>query len=100
MNGTRKPRSTAGAEPGTPGEAPAVEGHGSSKRYNASARKALLDELAASGETMEAFCSRHGVSTATICTWRKRLRAQGEQGLADRTRGGRPIPTVKPEGVS
>lgn len=84
MKGTRKPRGTAGAEPGTPGEAPAVRGQGSSKRYSASARKALLDELAASGETMDAFCSRHGVSTATICAWRKRLRAEGEQGLVSR----------------
>jgi transposase InsO family protein/transposase-like protein len=43
-----------------------------------------LDELAASGETIDAFCSRHGVSTATICAWRKRLRTEGEQGLVPR----------------
>lgn len=85
MKGTRKPQSTAGAEPGTPGEAPAVTGRGSTRRYSASARKALLDELSASGETLEAFCSRHGVSSATICTWRKRLRTHGEAGLVPRT---------------
>lgn len=84
MKGTRKPVLTAGGEPGTPGEAPAVTGNGSSKRYSVAKRKALLSELEASGESLAAFCSRHGVSTATICAWRKRLRTQGEQGLVAR----------------
>jgi transposase-like protein len=77
MTATRKPVLTAG-------EAPAVTGSGSSKRYSVAKRKALLSELGASGESMAAFCSRHGVSTATICAWRKRLHTQGEQGLVAR----------------
>jgi transposase InsO family protein len=33
---------------------------------------------------MAAFCARHHVSTATICAWKRGLRAQGEAGLMPR----------------
>jgi transposase InsO family protein len=84
MKGTRKPESTSGGEPGTPGEAPDVTGSGTTKRYSPAKRKALLEEFERSGEPMSSFCAREGVSVATFCTWRKRLREHGEQGLQSR----------------
>jgi len=56
-----------------------------SRRYSVAEKKALAAAYAvaaAAGETMAAFAARHGVSTASLCQWRKRLRAQGEDGLA------------------
>jgi transposase InsO family protein len=48
-------------------------------------KRELLEAYAAAeaaGETMDAFARRHGVSTASLCKWRKALRTQGEVGLA------------------
>jgi transposase InsO family protein len=84
MKSRKQTEITAGGEPGTPGEAPAVTGSGTSKRYSPAKRKALLDEFERSGEQLSSFCARAGVSVATLCTWRKRLRTQGEQGLVSR----------------
>lgn len=61
-----------------------------SRRYDVSERKRLLAELAQSGETMATFCARHHVSTATICAWRRGLRARGEEGLVPREPGRNP----------
>ena len=84
MKSRKQPESTAGAEPGTPGEAPAVTGSGTTKRFSPAKRKALLEAFERSGERMTSFCAREGVSVATLCTWRKRVRMEGEQGLASR----------------
>ena len=82
---------TAGAEPGTPGVAPAVKTPGdSSRRYGADERKSLLGELASSGETIDEFCARRKVSSASICKWRKLLETHGESGLAPRQWVGNP----------
>jgi transposase InsO family protein len=43
-----------------------------------------LDELARSGESMAVFCARRQVTTATICAWKRALRAHGEAGLVPR----------------
>jgi transposase InsO family protein len=45
----------------------------------------LLAALAASGQTQAAFCAEHHVSTATLCAWRRALRAHGDAGLEPRT---------------
>lgn len=72
-------------EPGLPGESTRSRARGStSKRYGVAERQALLAELASSGETMAVFCKRHGVSTATVCAWKRALRAHGEAGLVPR----------------
>jgi transposase InsO family protein len=64
-------------------------------------RKALLAELERTGETVKAFCARHRVSTATICAWKRRLQAGGEDGLAPgkskRNPTGKRGPTRSPE---
>jgi transposase InsO family protein len=52
-----------------------------SRRYGVDERKQLLAELERTGETLAVFCARHHVSTATICAWRRGLRAHGEAGL-------------------
>lgn len=85
MSTSRKQaESTAGGEPGTPGEAPAVTGSGTTKRFSPARRKALLEAYAGSGEPQKTFCAREGVSVATLCAWRRRLQEEGESGLATR----------------
>ena len=71
-------------EAGPPADpTPASRGDGS-KRYSVEERKRLLRELVASGETLTRFCARSGVSTATICAWRRALKRGGEAGLVPR----------------
>src|SRR5262249_21612285 len=56
-----------------------------SRRYSVDEKRALVGAYAvavAGGETMDAFAKRHAVPTASLCQWRKRLRTQGEAGLA------------------
>jgi transposase InsO family protein len=75
-------------EPGAPGEPrPATRTETSvrlGRRYGEEERKRLLAELERTGETLDAFCARHGLSTATLCKWRKAVREHGEAGLAPR----------------
>jgi transposase InsO family protein/transposase-like protein len=84
MSGARKQSRTGGGEPGLEGEAPPVRAHGSGKRYGAEERRRLLSELAASGESLRLFCERHGVTSATICKWKREVRAHGDAGLVAR----------------
>ena len=53
-----------------------------SRRYTAQEKQALLSAYAASGQTMDAFAAAQGVSTASICKWRKAVIAGGVAGLA------------------
>lgn len=84
MNDRNRNKATGAGETGTPGESAPVRERNLSRRYSVAERKELLDELARTGETLDTFCTRHGVSTATICTWRRRLRTEGEAGLVPR----------------
>jgi hypothetical protein len=43
----------------------------SSKRHSVSQKRALLDELSASGESLMGFCARRHVSTASVCKWKR-----------------------------
>jgi transposase InsO family protein len=71
-------------EAGTPAESTPARKGNSSKRYSVAERKRLLAELAQSGESMSRFCARVGVSTATICAWRRAIKQHGEAGLVPR----------------
>jgi transposase InsO family protein len=71
-------------EPGEPGSPERGAKSSTSRRYGVEERKALLAELERTGETMAVFCARHRVSTATICAWKRGLRAKGEVGLVPR----------------
>lgn len=64
MQDRSRQRSAGGGEAGTPVEPPAAPRGDPSRRYGVAERKALLDELSTSGETVKAFCARKGVSTA------------------------------------
>ena|SRR5688572_413412 len=58
-----------------------------SRRYPPDAKRELVEAYAtasAAGETMQGFCARHRVSTASLCKWRKGVREQGEAGLGPR----------------
>ena len=57
---------------------------GASQRYTASEKLALLEEHAGSGLSMREFCARRGISTATLCKWRKAHRHGGAAGLEPR----------------
>lgn len=49
---------------------PAPRSRGStSKRYSAQEKRALLDEYAKGGETLEAFCARRRVSSLSLCAY-------------------------------
>jgi transposase InsO family protein len=65
------------------GDEPSRRGS-TARRYGVEERKRLLAELEQSGETVADFCARVGVSTATICAWKRGLRAHGEAGLVPR----------------
>ena len=84
MEDRSKYESAGGGEAGTPAEPPPAARGNTSRRYPPAERRALLDELARSGETLAVFCARKQVSTATICAWRRALRAHGEAGLIPR----------------
>ncbi len=76
---------TAGGEAGTPADPPAVYRGRYGRRYPVAERKALLGAYATSGESMSVFCARYGVSTASLCKWRKALGERGEAGLTPTT---------------
>jgi transposase-like protein len=76
---------TAGEEAGLAAESPAVRRRGySGNRYSAAEKRALLDELEHSGETIDDFCSRRLLNTASMCKWKRALRERGESGLVAR----------------
>jgi transposase InsO family protein len=55
-----------------------------SRRYPPAQKQALLAAYASSGATMVDFCAQHGITTASLCTWRRRQKAEGDAGLAAR----------------
>ena len=96
----------AGEEAGTPADEPALRVRrkhdwDTSRRYSVAEKLALVDEFVKGGETFDAFCARHRVSTASLCKWRRALRASGEAGLAPKSNrrnlGGHRGPARSPE---
>jgi transposase InsO family protein len=65
--------------PGAP-----VERGTTRKRYTPEEKRALVAEYESSDAKMVDFCAQRGVSTPSLCTWRKRLRIEGDRGLAAR----------------
>lgn len=61
----------ASGEP--PGPVPPRRRGASSKRYSPGEKQRLLETFAASGETLEAFCRREQVSTASLCKSQNKL---------------------------
>ena len=78
--GGAEPRLRGVAEPGDG----ALRSAGSNKRYSAAEKLAVLREHEASGEEHRPFCARVGLSTATLCKWRRLYAEGGEAALADR----------------
>ncbi len=75
-----------GAQPplGSPSAPGAVQRGDVRRRYTPQRKRELLAAYAASGQTMADFAAAHGLSTASLCKWRKRVSAEGEAGLAPR----------------
>ena len=69
--------------------------------YGAEEKRRLLLDFEASGERMREWCLAHGLSTATLCAWRKALREGGAAGLDPkpnrRNRSGKRSPPHAPE---
>lgn len=57
------------------------------RRYSVREKVALLDEFEQGDETLAGFCARTGVSTASVCKWRKARAKHGEAGLVAREPG-------------
>lgn len=53
-------------------------------KYSAQQKLAILRAYAASPSGMRDFCTQHGLTTSTLCKWRKRFDEEGEVGLAPR----------------
>ena len=80
----------AGDEAGFAAEEPAPRHGGrrdgdSSKRYSAAEKRELLEDFEQGGETIDAFCARRQVSSASLCKWRRALREHGSAGLEPQT---------------
>ncbi|HET6202122.1 MAG TPA: transposase, partial [Planctomycetota bacterium] len=63
--------------PGAPGPPAAQQPPGRRRRYGEQERDALLTELAASGESVQRFARRHGMSPWTIRKWAKAAGTRG-----------------------
>ena len=67
--------------PGSPGGAPARGAGGSSsnlsRRFTASEKLELLRAYEDSGDAIEVFCRAHGVTSASLCKWRRQFVAGG-----------------------
>jgi transposase InsO family protein len=77
--------SAAGGEPrrGDPEAAEGSSGSGG-KRFTVEQKLELLARYQSSGKQMRDFCSLAGISTATLCKWRRQLAGSGEGALQDR----------------
>jgi transposase InsO family protein len=72
-----------GAESG-PGVAPGRRAKRDPHSFTTQEKLALLEAYEASGQGMRAFCTGHGLSTATLCAWRRRLASERLPGLEPR----------------
>ncbi|MHC4955634.1 MAG: IS66 family insertion sequence element accessory protein TnpA [Planctomycetota bacterium] len=66
------------------------------KRYTAAEKLALLEAFEQSGLGQREFGAQHGVSTASLCRWRREYRAHGEKGLEPKAPKKRKGKTRKP----
>ena len=71
---------TEPAERATPRRHPG----GAQRNYTAEQKLAILRAFAASPDGMRDFCAKQGLTTKTLCTWRKRLEEEGPAGLKPR----------------
>jgi len=55
-----------------------------SRRYSAGDKLALIRAYEASDKEMRIFCAGQGLSTASLCKWRRQYAAHGDAGLAAR----------------
>jgi transposase InsO family protein/transposase-like protein len=54
---------------------------GSARRYTAAEKAELLRLYEDSGDTIEGFCSAHGVTSASLCKWRREFARHGAAAL-------------------
>jgi transposase InsO family protein len=80
--GGAEPR-RGGAESG-PGGAPGGRARRDPAGFTAAEKLAVLNAYEASGQGMRAFCAEQGLSTATLCSWRRRLASERLPGLERR----------------
>lgn len=74
MDGTGEGR--AGGKPG-----PA----GSARRFAAEEKRSYVEAYVRSGKKIRAFCAEHGLSTASLCKWRRQMREGGVAALGPRS---------------
>ena len=71
------------------------------RRYSAGEKLSMIRAQEESGQEMRAFCEARGLSTASLCKWRRQYAAEGEAGLASRrnprNQGGRTRRCFTPE---
>ena len=99
----RPPGVPGGAEPGSPGEPggvrPGTPGGGGSgsgpRRFTEAEQRAFLEELEGSGESVQAFARRIGVTVWTVYWWRKAARRLS---AAKAPRGAGPLPWKRGRG--
>jgi transposase InsO family protein len=95
LPGGAKPARAGGAKPGSGGEVRGGRtGAGTTHHsYTLAQKRALLQAYASSGLLMGEFCRKHGLSTGTLCAWRRRYGMHGDAGLENlpnpRNTGGR-----------
>ena len=87
-----RPPAGAAAPPGVPrkrGRPRKKPGRGRKAgcRYAPEERRRLLEAYARSEMTVREFCATVGVSTATLCAWKRRYEAEGPRGLEPRGLG-------------
>lgn len=52
------------------------------QQYSAEQWQALIDQQAASGQTMVAFCAEHGLARSTFQRWKRRLQTDTSRPLS------------------
>ena len=57
------------------------------RRYTPEQRRHLLEAYRKSGMTVDAYCATVGMSSKTLCVWKKRYAQEGPKGLEPRKRG-------------
>ena len=61
-------------------------------RYTPEQRRHLLEAYRKSGMTVDAYCAAVGLSTKTLCVWKRRYAEEGPKGLDSRKRGPKAVP--------
>ncbi len=79
--GSDRERLASGQPPGPPELRKPRRRGASSKRYSPEEKQRLLEAFSASGETLEGFCRRAEVSTASLCKWRRDFARGGASAL-------------------